>query len=557
MSITQNPAEKLLERARLNADQPFLYQPVGGQWRSYPWAEVADQARRMASALIGMGLPTGSRVAISGVNTAHWFMADFACGLAGLVGVGLYPKQAESHIQFILEHSEAKALMLGPMPDVDSFLHAVPAGIKLIAMPYPGVPKDKCQYQWDELIKANQPIKEPVKRGDDDLWSLIYTSGTTGNPKGVMITAKNLNFAANGMLRDMPSHGEEVFLSYLPLAHAFERGAIELGALYLGAKVYFLESLDVLGETLRYVRPTRFFGVPLVWSRVQGQILKQLPQKKLDRLLRIPIISSLVRAKVKKALGMDRCWLRVSGAAALPEATMAWYHRLGLDIYQGYGMTENSIYCSVNLPGANKAGSVGKPYIDSLVRIEGDGTADGEILNRHDAITPGYFKDEEKTKGIFTDDGWLKTGDVGHIDSAGYLWITGRVKEIFKTAKGKYVAPAPIEGALAANTDIEQLCFVGNGLTQPIMLVTLNEDARKKPRLELEQGLRATMEQVNATLEPHERIAKIVVAKDEWTIDNGLVTPTMKVKRTIVEKHYHDLLQQQGADRTAVLAWES
>ncbi|TAM09805.1 MAG: long-chain fatty acid--CoA ligase [Nevskiaceae bacterium] len=554
MSIS-NPAEKLLERGRVNANQPFLHQPVGGHWRTYTWGQVADTARRMATALQALGLPAGSRVAISGVNTAHWFMADFACGLAGLVGVGLYPKQAEEHIRFILEHSEAKAIVLGPMPDVESFLRAVPKDVLLIGLPYPGVPQDKCQYQWDELVASHEPIKEVVERGPDDLWSLIYTSGTTGNPKGVMISAKNLEFSTNGLLRDMPARGEEVFLSYLPLAHAFERGAIELGSLYLGAQVYFLESLDVLGETLRYVRPTRFFGVPLVWTRVQGQVLKQLPQEKLNRLLHIPFISALVKRKLKKALGMDRCWFRVSGAAALPTATLEWYRRIGLEIYQGYGMTENAIYCSVNLPGANKPGSVGRPYIDSLVRIDGDGTGDGEILNRHDAITPGYFKDPEKTAALFTQDGWLKTGDVGHIDSDGFLWITGRVKEIFKTAKGKYVAPAPIEGALAACTDIEQLCFVGNGLTQPIMLVTLSEEGRSAARDEVGKRLTTQMQAVNATLEPHERIAKIVVVKDEWTIDNGLVTPTMKVKRAVVEKHYQALLQKEINIR-GDLSWE-
>ncbi|MDN5874334.1 MAG: AMP-binding protein, partial [Sinobacteraceae bacterium] len=288
MTLNKNPVEQLLARAHDNTDQAFLHQPVGGQWTTWTWGQVADSARRMAAALIDLGLPTGSRVGISGMNTAHWFIADFACGIAGMVGVGLYPKQAENHIRFILEHSEAKALMLGPMPDVDSFLNAVPRDIKLIAMPYPGVPTEKCQYQWDELVKNHEPLAEAVSRGGDELWSLIYTSGTTGDPKGVMITGNNLMFAANGMLRDMPARGEEVFLSYLPLAHAFERGAIELGSLYLGAQVYFLESLEVLGETLQQVRPTRFFGVPLVWSRVQTQILKKLPQKKMDRLLRIP-----------------------------------------------------------------------------------------------------------------------------------------------------------------------------------------------------------------------------------------------------------------------------
>lgn len=552
MSTLPNPIEMLLQRAEQTPHAAYLHQPVKDVWRSYSWSEVADQSRRMAAALIALDLPKGSRVAITGMNTAHWFMADFACGIAGLVGVGLYPKQADSTVRFIIEHSEAKAVFLGPMPDVDGFLKALPEGPIKIAMPYPGVPEDVCEHRWDALVQAHEPLETVVSRGDEELWSLIYTSGTTGNPKGVMVTAKNLKFTTQGMLRDMPARPDgEYLFSYLPLAHAFERGAVELASIYLGAEVSFLEELDKLPATLKRVRPTRFYAVPLVWSRFQAAILKQLPQKKLDKLLGIPVLSWLVKRKLRKGMGFDRCWLRVSGAAPLPMATLKWFRKLGLDICQGYGMTENSIYCSINLPGANRLGSVGKPFVDSKLKL-----ADGnEILNRHDGVTPGYYKDKEKTAELFSADGWLKTGDVGRLDDDGYLYITGRVKEIFKTAKGKYVAPAPIEGAFGTNTDIEQLCFVGNGLTQPIMVVALNEDARKKPRADVEQALQTTMDEVNAKLEAHERVAKVVVVSEAWTIDNGMVTPTMKIKRNAVEERYGDLLQKEIKQRGAV-AWE-
>ncbi len=552
MNTFPNPVERLLQRAEQSPHAAYLHQPINDVWRSYSWSEVADQSRRMAAALIALGLPKGSRIAISGMNTAHWFMADFACGIAGLVSVGLYPKQAASTVHFIVEHSEAKAIFLGPMPDAEGFLKALPEGPIKIAFPYPSVPADVCEHRWDALIQAHEPLETAVSRGDDELWSLIYTSGTTGNPKGVMVTAKNLKFTTQGLLRDMPARpeGEHLF-SYLPLAHAFERGAVELASLYLGAEVSFLEELDKMPATIKRVRPTRFYAVPLVWARFQSAILKQVPQEKLDRLMKIPVVSWLIKRKLSKGMGFDRCWLRISGAASLPLPTLKWFQKLGLEIYQGYGMTENSIYCSCNLPGANRLGSVGKPFVDSQVKL-----ADGnEILNRHDAITPGYYKDPEKTAELFTADGWLKTGDVGRLDDDGYLYITGRVKEIFKTAKGEYVAPAPIEDAFGINTDIEQLCFVGNGLTQPIMLVALNEDARKKPRADVERGLKATMDDVNAKLEPHERVAKVVVVKEAWTIDNGMVTPTMKVKRNAVEERYTDLLQKEIQQRNAV-AWE-
>jgi len=551
MSQLPNPVQQLLKRAAETPNEPYLHQPVDGIWRSYTWAEVAEQARRMASALVGMGLKPGDAVGITGMNNAHWFMADFACGLAGLIGVGLYPKQSEDAVRFIAGHAGIKAAFIGPMPDAAGFLSALPAEVVRIALPYPGVAE--CAQNWDQLITANTPLATPVERGPDEVWSLIYTSGTTGNPKGVIITARNLAFTVAGVLRDQPpvASGEH-FLSYLPLAHAFERGAVETASLYLPAQVHFLEELEKLPQTLAMVRPTRFYGVPLVYSRVQGGILKKLPQAKIDRLLSIPIVSGFIRRKIRKGLGLDRAWLVISGAAPLPRPIIEWFAKLGIDVLQGYGMTENSIYASLNLPGQNKVGSIGKPYVDAGLRI----AEDGEIQCKHPGNTPGYYKDPEKTAELFTADGWLRTGDKGHIDSDGYLFITGRVKEIFKTLKGKYVSPAPIEGKFGTNTAVEQMCLVGSGLYQPMLVLSLNADARKLPREQIEAGLVATMKSVNATLEPHEEICKIVVTKDAWTIDNSLMTPTMKVRRNEIEKRYLDLLGKLEADRKTKVYWE-
>jgi long-chain acyl-CoA synthetase len=524
---------------------------VDGQQRDYNWGAVAGQSRRIASALQALGLPAGSRIAIAGNNTAHWFMADFAAGLGGFVSVGLYPKQSDEAVRFIMRHSEAKAVFIGPMPDAEAFLAALPPDVIRIALPYPGVAP--CPYSWDELVAQHPPIAEPPPRELDAPWTLIYTSGTTGNPKGVIITARNLMFTVAGMRRYMPPNPNgEHLLSYLPLAHAFERGAVLLGSLYLGMEVTFLEKLEALPQTLKQVRPTRFYGVPLVWTRFQSSILKQLPQRRLDLLLKLPLVSGYIKRKIRKTLGFDRCLMRVSGAAPLPLPVLKWFSRIGIEVFQGYGMTENAIYVSCNLPGSNRLGSVGKPFPDSLVRIADN----GEILNKHDGVTPGYFKDPEKTAELFTPDGWLRTGDVGRLDADGYLYITGRVKEIFKTLKGKYVTPAPIEGAFSRNADIEQLCLVGAGLFQPAVVIALNHQARGKPRNEVQAALIATMNEVNATLEPHEMIAKLLVTKEPWTIDNGLVTPTMKVRRNQVEQKYAAMLEAAEKNRDEKVVWE-
>ena len=552
MTELPNPVQMLLKRAAETPNAPYLHQPVKGVWTTYSWGEVTDQARRMAAALLALGLEPGSRVAITGTNNAHWFMADFACGLAGMVGVGLYPKQSEDAVRYIANHSEVKVAFIGPMPDAAGFIAALPAHVIKIALPYPDVAP--CEHQWTTLTQQHAPIAKPIERGPDDLWSLIYTSGTTGNPKGVIITARNLQFTVGGLMREQPPipSGEHL-LSYLPLAHAFERGAVEGASLYLGAQVYFLEELEKLPETLAHVRPTRFFGVPLVYTRIQAGILKKLPQEKLDRLLRLPIISGLIKKKIRKSLGLDRSWLRVSGAAPLPKAVMEWFEKIGIEIYQGYGMTENSIYVGVNMPGRNRIGSVGQPFKDAGIRI----SPEGEIQCKHAGNTPGYYKDPEKTKELFTEDGYLRTGDLGRLDDDGYLYITGRVKEIFKTLKGKYVSPAPIENRFGSNTNIEQLCLVGSGLFQPMLVVSLNPDAHARPREQVEAALIATADAINETLEPHEAIAKIVVTKDSWNIDNGLMTPTMKVRRNEIEKRFGELLAKLEGDRKTKVYWES
>ncbi len=546
----KNPVETLLQWAQERPNQPWLYQSIDGVWKATTWSEAEAQIRAMATALRKLGLPDGAAVAISGRNTAHWFLADMAIAMAGYISVGLYPKQSTDAVKFILEHSETKVVFIGPMPDTAEFMGALPTGMITIAMPYPDVPA--CTHQWDALVKNSEPFAGYVAPDPKKLISLIYTSGTTGNPKGVMITTENLIFATQGLVKAMPAQGQERFFSYLPLAHAFERGAVELASIYLGAEVWFLENLEKLAEQLKQVAPTRFFGVPLVYGRIQAGILRKLPQEKLDRLLKIPLLSGLIKRKIRKGAGLQNARYLFVGAAPMPVSLMQWFQKLGITVLQGYGMTENNIYATASLPKANRLGAVGRAMPGADMRL----SEDGEIQFRHAGVTQGYYKDPEKTAELFTADGWLRTGDKGRIDEDGYLYITGRVKDIFKTLKGKYVAPAPIEGALARNTDIDQLCFVGTGLKQPIMVITLSQQGAEKPRAECEKGLIAEISNVNSTLEAHEQIAKIFVAKDAWTIDNNIMTPTMKVKRNEVEKRYLGQLEANADDYKTKVVWE-
>lgn len=549
-NAVKTPIEMLYQWEQQTPDRVYLRQPADDVWQEYTWAQVADQARRMASAIAAMDLPEKSCIAIAGRNTAHWFMADFAIQMAGHVSVGLYPKQATETVKYILGHCEAKLIFIGPMDDPECVTDGIPEGVRRITFPYPGVaPGDA---SWDELVAANEPLQGEPKPSAEDIFTLIYTSGTTGNPKGVTLSYGNIMTAVPGAAQVIEVSRDDRLFSYLPLAHIFERAVVELNSLYNNVEVSFLEELKKFPVQLPLVAPTMFVAVPAVWTRLQHGILEKMPQQKLDRLLRIPILNNLIRKKIKTALGLQNVRFAISGAAPISVSTLEWWDRMGITIHEGYAMSENTAYAFINWPGKARFGSVGQGLPGSEAKI----AEDGEILTRGGATMQGYYKQPDKTAEAIDADGWLHTGDRGRIDDDGYLFITGRVKDIFKTEKGKYVAPAPIEGQFGKNADIESLCMIGAGLKQPVLLVSLSEEGRHKDRAAVEAGLLATLKEVNEGLEAHEVITAIGVCAEPWSIDNGLLTPTMKIKRNVVEAHYQDLVQQCSQAGKGKLIWQ-
>ena len=540
----RDPVAMLLHWAETRPNAIYLRQPVNGVWREYTWLEVADQVKRMASALQALGIESGDVVAISGRNTAHWIMADMAIAMAGGISVAIYPNQATEATRYVLEHSESKALFLGPLIDSKPVVDAIPDGVTTIGLPYPDVAP--AQHAWGDLVSEHSPLTGWEPRDPAALWTLIYTSGTTGKPKGVMLNGEGARISINGILDRLGFKDDEHFFSYLPLAHIFERGAVELSSLYVGATISFMESLDKLGEQLAEVAPTRFFGVPVVYGRIQTKILEKLPQKKMDRLLRIPLLNNLIRKKIVNGLGLQNARMVVSGAAPLAESVIDWFGKLGITIVQGYGMSENAAYCTVNLPNENRRGSVGRPMPGVDVRIDEE---TGEILTRSAATMMGYYKNPEKTAETITD-GWLHTGDKGRIDKDGYLFITGRIKDAFKTAKGKYVDPAPIEDRNASDSAIDQVCLVGSGMKQPVGILRIDSEDDAE---DIASRLATRLDALNKTLEPHERIAKLLLTREEWTAETGLMTPTMKIRRAELEAHYRDQIDAQQGSAESVI----
>jgi long-subunit acyl-CoA synthetase (AMP-forming) len=326
---------------------------------------------------------------------------------------------------------------------------------------------------------------------------------------------------------------------------------VEMAAIYTGQTVYFAESLETFLADLRRARPTALFGVPRIWTKFQMGVYSKIPAKRLDRLLRLPFIGKRVGRKVLAGLGLDAVRIALSGAAPVPEALLRWYQRLGLDVLEVYGMTESCGYSHVCRPGQQTIGWIGLPCPGVEVRID----PQGEVQVRSGATMLGYFKDPEKTAETLTPDGFLRTGDKGEQDAEGRLRLTGRLKEIFKTSKGKYVAPAPIENRLAEHARIEQVCVVGDGLPAPMGLCVLSAVGPADVRQALHSSLERWLEQVNAALDKHEQLRQLVVVKDSWAVENGFLTPTLKIKRNVIESTYGPQFQV-WSERTEVILWQ-
>jgi long-chain acyl-CoA synthetase len=535
-----------------------MTQPMGGGVvQDFTWGQVADQVRRMAAHLKSQGWEPGSTVAILSKNCAWWMMSDLAIWMAGYVSVPLYPTLAAETVRQILTHSEARACFVGKLDGWESMKPGVPAGLPCIGYPLSPADALKNYEGWDDICQRKQPLPGEPVRGVDELATLIYTSGTTGMPKGVMQSFGNFAWALDSGLKRIPMGSDDRMLSYLPLAHVVERMLVEHGWLRTGMHVFFADSLDTFAADLQRARPTIFFSVPRLWVKFQQGIHHKMPAAKLDRLLRIPIIGALVRRKVMKALGLDQCKFAAGGAAPMPLALLQWYSKLGLNINEGYGLTENLALSHITVPGKNQQGSVGPVYDGVKHRID---PQTGEIQMHSPALMLGYYKEPEKTRETFTDDGWLKTGDKGRIDADGCLHITGRVKDLFKTGKGKYVAPAPIEDKLVMHESVEACVVTGANLGQPLGIVMLNAEsvtrvANPSGRSELEGSLATHLKTINATLDPHERLQCVVVVTSAWTVDNGIITPTFKVKRNRIEDLYARKYETWEASGKMVL-WE-
>jgi len=544
MSANQELFEfKFYEWEEKFKDKPYLKQPFGDDWEEYTWGEVGDMARRLATGLRSLGLRDGAHIGIYSKNCREWIISDLAIVMAGYVSVPFFPSLNGKELSYIMEYGDVDALFLGKIETWDEIKNDLPNDMPMITFPhYKGCSEVTRGFQWHDFINSHEPIQEPNKPKLSDLWTIIFTSGTTGNAKGVMLTYQAIDGIK--VVLDDPNNplgikhdGNNDFISYLPLNHIFERVVIEWCSFRYGGIISFVESIDTFGKNLKAVQPHVFAAAPRVWTKLQVGILSKFSQKTLDVLLNIPLLSGVLKKLIKKGLGFTRTRIAVSGSAPMPVELIEWFRKIGIFITNGYGMTENCAICSsVDGKDFKKLNTVGKPQKGVDLKIDEE---TGEILMRGPFVMTGYYKNQELTDQTLRG-GWLHTGDKGFLDEDNYLHITGRVADSFKTSKGEYIEPLTLEQYFVNINEIEEVCVVGLGIAQPICLVQLSDIGKKCSNEEISEILISRLDEANSELVNYKRISTLIIVKDEWTQENGIVGPTQKLKRGKIQDKYSD-----------------
>lgn len=570
----------LERRAQERGDAPALVRRRPTGWEPIGWRRYAEQVQRFARGLEARGIGPGDRVAILAGNRVEWVFADLGAMAAGAVPFGIYPSAAPEQIAWLLEHAGAAVLVVDSVSKIQRLAPAATRSLRLVVHldeggPVPGAAQ---AVSFDELVGSVDLLPAPAwhealdRLDPDALATLVYTSGTTGHPKGVMLTHQNLVWTAERLRELYGAVSEESTISYLPLAHVAEQMATIHLALVAGAKVHFGHGIESLREDIAEVRPTMFLGVPRVWEKFEAGIRARLATASTGRRLLFSAAQALggvrgggpigrlaadvadraVFARVRAALGFDRLRFAVSSTAPIRQSTLDFFQSIGIPIHQVYGQSETSGPATLEVPHQARLGSVGKPLPGMEVRL----APDGEILLRGQNVFLGYDQDPDATAEALDGEGWLHTGDVGRFDTDGFLWITGRKKELIATAGGKKVAPVAIEALLGAIRPVAHALVVGEGRRYLGALLTLDPTtaadwARERglpftslralaadPRLR-EHLARSIGDEVNAQLARPEQIKRFVVLPSPFEAGaDGELTPTLKLRRQVALRRH-------------------
>ena len=522
----------LTEQARhwasTQPDQIWMRDLVESSSVDYPWGATVAEIDRVASWLES-AFGQGERMALLSKNRAHWIMADLAVINSGNVAVPLFTTHAQATAEYILSFTEAKVLFLGETENWSSVKTVLPEGCLLVTLP--GVACDLPHKKWEELVADAPSEQSKYEPHPDDIISLVFTSGTTGLPKGVIQTHATNLIPMRRCQYLFTQREQPRWFSYLPLSHIAERQIVEFSSVNTGGEIWFNESLETLARDLPRCRPHIFFGPPRVWEQLRQSVTAKFggAEALAQALANDP---AGVQTLVTTALGLDQVEYCLTAAAPTPPPLIQWWDDVGVRLCEGFGQTE-AMGLIITDPADRRIGSIGKPAGEVEVKI-GD---NDEMLIKAEGCTPGYYNRPEKTAELWQD-GWLHTGDKVRIDQDGFIFITGRVKDYFKTIQGKFVAPPPIEGLFAENPHSEQQCLLGRGYSKTVMITVLNEPARQLPKEEIEAAAIATVESINAQIEKHARIGAVIFSQKPWTIENEILTPTMKIRREQIENKF-------------------
>ncbi|TNE62547.1 MAG: AMP-binding protein [Alphaproteobacteria bacterium] len=536
--------EDLEHWATVMPDTDWLIDLEDGTPVPYTWATVRRTVEAAASAIASRLPGVGRKAAILSNNRAHWIMADLAILRAGANTVPVFTTMRPETFQYVLEFSDTELLFLGEAANWQAVKTHVPAHVTIVTLP--GIDPAEGHMTWDDLLAAGGALPLPTMPDRDVCATVIFTSGTTGKPKGVMHSLQSLAEATEGVVVNTGTERGWRFFSYLPLAHLAERLVIHLHSLAAGGSIIFGEGLDTFTRDLTITRPDYFFGVPRIWEKLVQAVIAGAGGNAADlkAMLQGPN-GAMVAAGIRDKLGLATVQHMMSTTAPTPPAIKEWFDLFGLSLHDGYGQTEILPIC-VTPRGSEKRGAVGLPIAGIDVRV----TDEGELIARGRGTCLGYYKAPDKTAETFRD-GWVYTGDRAEIDAEGFISLRGRVKETFKTAKGKYVAPGPIETLVLESELVEQAVIVGHGLPQPVLLVVRSEVAHGLPDEAFEHGLRTLIGGINAAQERHAQIGAILMAAEPWTIENGVLTHTMKIRRErILGRYGHEIEDIAGGIAT-------
>ena len=521
-------------------DAPWLVEHWSSTETTFSWAQGAQEIRLAAAGIsAALGQSRGQRVGILAPNCAHWLLADIAAMFSGNVVVPLFTTMNAETIKYIADFVDLDMLFLGAAENWEDVRDCFKPGMPIVCLP--GAPPVSGSMNWGDLVNAGSTAAPPDSPDDSALATIVFTSGTTGRPKGVMHSLRTLREASLGVGIGSGTRQGWRFFSYLPLAHMAERIVVEFNALVFGGTIYFNENQAAFLADLRHAKPHWILGVPRIWEKLQQAVYAHvLSPQGLEEARGTGEVDAAAK-NVREFLGLIDAQFILTSTAPTPTPLKAWYEEMGIELHDGYGQSE-ILPISVNRKGQRKSGSIGQAGHGVEIRIAND----GEIMSRAPGTALGYYKAPDKTAETFTADGWVHTGDRGYIDEDGHLFITGRVKEIFKTSKGKYVAPAPIEGRFIETHLVEQVCLTGLGLSQTVMIVVASEAATAIDRDTLHSALLDHTKMLTRSLDKHERVGALIVSQTPWAMENGFLTHTLKLKRDQIEDSFSAQIAAAG-----------